>query len=477
VRLCHAPPLAPIGKIFVTRTVRRSAAFCALLSFAIAGCQRSVPASPDEGQRLALGTPATGEITSGNRLNFSDGTRTALFRLDLEPGEAIAIEAGASFCGRLALYSLDADGRQVFQGPAAEGGCIEKDGRLVQTRSRVSPEGGRYLLAFSGREPGDFGPYRVSVSPLKLDEDRDLVAGDEVAGLWSTEKTVALKVAEVGQYQIDFRSAEFDPTLKLEGQGVSRENDDDGEGTDARLTAFLQPGDYRLTLGRVGGNGGVYRLSVLKKEGGVGQDVELQNGGDLPTGRDVNGVLQGEPATYQLVLAERARVTLALGSDDFDTRLDLSGEGVRMSDDDSGDDTDSRLVTLLEPGSYTVTAFDLGEENAGLFTLSAAVAPASGAMPALAAGVPQQGSLAVGEQRRYRLSVPAPASYVLTMQSSDVDSVLHVLRDGVLIGSDDDGGDNTDSRLEVDLEPGDYDVVATTLGGDGGNFRIQAAIR
>jgi hypothetical protein len=462
----------------VTRTVRRSAVFCALvLSSSLAGCQRGGPAAADEGQRLALDKPATGEITSGNRLNYSDGTRTATFRLDLEPGEAVAIEAGAAFCGRLTLYSLDADGRQVLQGPATEGECSEKDGRLVQMRSSVSADGGRYLLAFSGREPGDYGPYRVSMSTLKLDGDRDLVAGDDVAGLWSAEKTVALKIAEAGQYQIDLRSAEFDPTLKLEGQGVSRENDDDGESTDARLTAFLQPGDYRLTLGRVGSNGGVYRLSVLKKQSSAGQGVELQNGGELPVGRDVSGVLQGEPASYQLVLAERSRVTLALESDDFDTRLDLSGEGVQLSDDDSGDDTDSRLVTLLEPGTYTVTAFDLGEENAGMFTLSANVAPASAAMPALVAGVPQSGSLAAGEQRRYRLSVPAAASYVLTMQSSDLDSVVHLLRDGEVVGTDDDGGDDTNARLEVDLEPGDYEVVAVTFGGDSGRFRIQAAIR
>lgn len=462
----------------MTRTVRRSAVFCAFaLSFAIAGCQRTGSAPADDGQRLALDKPATGEITSGNRLNYSDGTRTATFRLDLEPGEAVAIEAGASFCGRLTLYSLDADGRQVLQGPATDGDCVEKDGRLVQTRSSISPEGGRYLLAFSGREPGDYGPYRVSMATLKLDGDRDLVAGDEVAGLWTAEKTVALKIAEAGQYQIDLRSAEFDPTLKLEGQGLSRENDDDGESTDARLTAYLQPGDYRLTLGRVGSNGGVYRLSVLKKDSAVAPGVELQNGGELPTGRDVTGMLQGEPASFQLVLAQRARVALALGSDDFDTRLDLSGDGVRLSDDDSGDDTDSRLVTLLEPGTYTVTAFDLSEENAGLFTLSATVTPASGAMPALVPGVQQPGSLAVGEQRRYRLSVPESASYVLTMRSSDFDSVLHLLRDGEVIGTDDDGGDDTDARLEVDLEPGDYEVVAVTFGGDSGSFRILADTR
>jgi hypothetical protein len=462
----------------VTRIVRRSAVFCAfVLSFSLAGCERTGAPSADDGQRLALDKPATGEITSGNRLNYSDGTRTATFRLDLEPGDAVAIEAGAAFCGRLTLYSLDADGRQVLQGPATDGDCVEKDGRLVQMRSSVSPEGGRYLLAFSGREPGDFGPYRVSMSPLKLDGDRDLVAGDEVAGLWSAEKTVALKIAEAGQYQIDLRSAEFDPTLKLEGQGVSRENDDDGESTDARLTAYLQPGDYRLTLGRVGSNGGVYRLSILKKDSAVAPGLELQNGGELPTGRDVTGMLQGEPASYQLVLAQRARVALALESDDFDTRLDLAGDGVRLSDDDSGEDTDSRLVTLLEPGTYTVTAFDLGEENAGLFTLSATVTPASDAMPALVPGVQQPGSLAVGEQRRYRLSVPESASYVLTMRSSDFDSVLHLLRDGEVIGTDDDGGDDTDARLEVDLEPGDYEVVAITFGGDSGSFRIQADIR
>ncbi|WP_460457621.1 hypothetical protein [Arenimonas alkanexedens] len=459
----------------MNRTVRCSAALSAIaLSLLIAGCQRSGAAGAES---LSLDKPATGEITTNSPLNYGDGTRTALFSFKLAAGEAVAIEAGASFCGRLTLYAQDAGGRNVLQGGDSGSECVEKNGRLVQVRSSVSPDGGRYVLAFSGREAGDFGPYRVSLSSLALDADRDLVVGDEVTALLVEEKTWLLKVTEAGRYQFDLRSSEFDPTLTLAGQGVSRESDDDGEGTDARLIGYLSPGDYRLTVGRVGSAGGLYRLSVSAKDDGLAPGVEVQNGGELTVGSDLVGMLQGEPARYQLTLAERSRVTLSMTSDDFDTRLEISGEGVRMSDDDSGEGTHSRLVTVLDAGSYTITAFDLGDGNAGLFTLSAESSPASTSVERLVPGMPASDSLESGEQRRYRLSVPTSASYVFTMRSSSIDSVLNVVRNGEVIGTDDDGGGDTDARLTLDLQPGEYEVVASTFGGDSGSFRIEASVR
>lgn len=453
----------------------RPAALAALvLSLSLAGCQRSDNNGGAKPAALSPDKPATGEITLGDRVNYGDGTRSALFAFELAAGEAVAIEATAAFCGRLSLYALDDEGRHVLQ-PLGDRGCVEKDGRHTLTHSRLSPAGGRYLLAFSGREPGHFGPYRVSLSTLSLEPDRDLVAGDEVTGLLEQDKTLVLKIAEAGRYQLDLRSSEFDATLTLEGPDVSRESDDDGEGTDARITAYLPAGDYRLGLGQVGSGGGLYRLAVLKREGG--SPADLQSGGELAPGREVSGLLEGEPATYTLDLAERSRVVLALGSDDFDTRLDLGGETVGLSDDDGGDDTDSRLVTELDPGRYTLQVVDLGGDHSGVFTLSARVEPASGPMPVLAPGTPQSGALAQGEQRRFRLSVPTAGSYVLSMESDGLDSLLQVLRGGDVLATDDDGGGGSNARVELDLAPGEYEVVAIAFGGGSGDFRLRAERR
>ena len=48
---------------------------------------------------------------------------------------------------------------------------------------------------------------------------------------------------------------------------------------------------------------------------------------------------------------------------------------------------------------------------------------------ALSPGSTQQGTLVEGEQRRYRLSVPGTANYVLAMESDGLDSLLSVQRD------------------------------------------------
>lgn len=444
------------------------------IALSLVGCQLSGGNSEPKPASLAIGKPVTGEITLGDRVNYGDGTRTALFAFEMEAGEALVIEAAAAFCGRLSLYAIDSEGRPVLQS-AGDGNCTEQDGRQVQSRSRVSPEDGRYLLALSGREPGHFGPYRVSLSALALDEDRGLVAGDEVTGLLGGEKSLALKITEAGRYQIDLRSSEFDATLGLEGPDVSRESDDDGEGTDARITTYLAAGDYQLALGHLGGSGGLYRLSVRKRDGVPPGD--LQSGGELPVGREITGMLQGEPARYQLALAERSRVVLSLGSDDFDTRLDLEGEGVQLSDDDGGNDTDSRLVTVLEAGNYTVSAVDLGDDNTGVFKLQARAEPAAGESLALSPGSTQQGTLVEGEQRRYRLSVPGTANYVLTMESDGLDSLLKIQRNGEELASDDDSGGGSNARLELELEAGDYEVVAAAFGGGSGSFRLRAEVR
>ena len=65
------------------------------------------------------------------------------------------------------------------------------------------------------------------------------------------------------------------------------------------------------------------------------------------------------------------------------------------------------------------------------------------------------------------------------MSSGQFDTVVTVLRDGEVVGNNDDGdGDNnTNSRLEVELQPGTYEVLATAYDGGSGTYRLEAARR
>src|SRR5690606_411567 len=169
------------------------------------------------------------------------------------------------------------------------------------------------------------------------------------------------------------------------GNGVDAQDDDGGEGTDARLSVLLDPGTYTLTVGGWGGSGqGLYRLAVDSRPVPTG----LNQGGRIRAdGSELQGAFQGTPLRYQFNLRDRRLVTADMRSADFDSLLVLRGEGVEHYDDDGGDGFDARLVRVLEPGDYTIEA-GAATSGSGLFTLavSAAEVPAGTGGGTLAPG-------------------------------------------------------------------------------------------
>ena len=461
--------------------VRRAAGLCAcLVLLSTTACDRlKLGGAPAPKIDTADATPieidatVTGEITSANRVNYNDGSRSVTYSFELPEGKAVSIEASAAFCGQLSLFSEDGTMRRE----RSSGECRESEGRHVISRSLIGSRGTRHTLAFSGRGPGDYGPFSLQIKPLEIASERELVAGDDVSGLLDGERqTLTLKVEQAGRYQLDLLSSEFDPALRLEGEGTDREDDDGGDGTNARVVAYLEAGTYRVHVSRVGDGGGLFQLQVERREMNLPEGTELQNDGDLAVGTPVRGMLQGAANEYRLVVAERARYELSLESDDYDVRLDVAGPNTRLSDDDGGEGTDSRLIVVLDPGTYTVTAGDIEENFAGMYTLQAKVSPA-GEPARLAPGATQEATLVEGEQHRYAFSVGARGSYTIDMRSSQFDSMLLLLRDGEPVNSDDDSGGESNARLEGTLDPGEYEVVALSFGGGSGRYRIGVEAR
>lgn len=104
-------------------------------------------------------------------------------------------------------------------------------------------------------------------------------------------------------------------------------------------------------------------------------DVELRNEGAIMPGEPLNGWYSGEPLNYQLEVTESSLVTLEMRSADFDTFIEISGQGVAASDDDGAGGTDSRLQEPLLPGTYTVSARGFSATGSGLFELSLEMEP------------------------------------------------------------------------------------------------------
>lgn len=452
-------------------TLRRTAlaaGICLLLSATVPLAASAQDRRADK--RLTPGTPAAGEITSADHLNLNDGTRSAAWTLALDAGQAVSIEGTAGFCGRLSLFSEDA-GRLTLRA-TTESGCREDDGRQRIARSLVATRDGRYTVVFSGRTSSDYGPYSLAVRPVATTAGETLATGDSREALLTGDtQTLRLKIDTAGRYRIDVRSGEFDPVASLRGPGVELSDDDGGDEMDARINAWLEPGEYRLEVGRIGDSGGLYEVEVTHREVNLPPGVELQNGGALAAGGIV-GLVQGEGSDYTLRIDRRSRVAFALDSEEFDPRIDISGPDTRMADDDSGDGVQARLVVTLEPGDYTVRIGDATGSGGGLFRLQTDITPASGAAPVLARGVAHAGRLDAGEQARFPLTVTRAGRHVITMTSGEFDSVLYLIRDGELVGMDDDGGGDNNARLEEDLVPGRYEVIATGYDGAHGAYRL-----
>ncbi|MGM0784580.1 MAG: hypothetical protein ACQEUM_10735 [Pseudomonadota bacterium] len=414
--------------------------------------------------QLQLGDRHHGEITSDSELNGNDGSRYRRHHLSLEEGELVEISLDGALHGRLALF--DPHGQLV--------GGAEPSATL---RRRID-ESGDYLLVVSGDDARSFGPFDLSSRPLDLAlSDTGELEGESRLDGWlqGEANEHSLAIEEAGLYDIELRSDDFDAFLVLEGDnGLYREDDDSAGDLNARITTFLEPGDYRLisrSFDESSGTEGLYQLEVASKT----LSQPLQRDGELPIGGGIHGWYDGSPLHYQLILEEDAIVTLEMRSDDFDTYLELEGQGRHLHDDDGGQGTDSRLRQRLSAGEYTVTPSGYGDDNSGLFELDVNLAPAS--EPAddepLPFDTPIQAWLDPGAMNEYVIEIEEAGRYRLDMTSEALDAYLELEGEGLSL-YDDDGGNGFDARIQAHLEPGVYRAIARSFDRDDtGPYRLS----
>lgn len=414
-------------------------------------------------QPLQPGDEVRGEITSAAPLNHSDGSRSRLYQVEIGERELVSFDVSGPLRAQLSLF----DGEEL----------VSRTGdRHASSLSLRAPRSATYTLAVSGADAAAYGPYTLRAEVVDGWDGRTLRSGDEVLDWVDGSRQLPLRVDRRAMYTIDLRSDQFDALLKVTGAGVDAQDDDGGEGTDSRLRALLEPGDYTLTVGGWGGSGqGLYRLAVASQA----VPANLSQGGPVRTdGSQLQGLYQGQPLRYRFSLSGRRLVTVDMRSGDFDSLLTLRGQGVEHYDDDGGEGFDARLVLVLEPGEYSLEA-GAAVTGSGLFTLSVD-----------AADVPEGiggGPLAVGEARdalllpdavdRHTVEVAVEGDYVFDMVSDEFDSYLELFdADGDVLGSDDDGGGALNARIRATLAPGTYRLEASAIGG-AGRYRISAGAR
>lgn len=425
----------------------------------LGGCAHLAGGGSGASETLKVGTTQRGELTSGSHRNANDGSRFARYQVVLDADQVVRFALTSSFAGSLSLE-------------APEGDFITRSstGSSGVTLTHRAGTAGTYVLSVNGEGDRSYGPFRVEALALDLRSSGVLDVGTEVAGWLNGENNhYTLEVSEAGLYTITQRSSEFDSFLRLQGNGLALQDDDSAGGLDARIGAYLQPGTYTVEAGwTMSQDRGGYTLLVTAEA--LPSEIDVQMDGELTHNSTLNGWSGGSAAlSYQLVLEEQSAVTLEMNSSAIDAYLTLVGDGVYLTDDDSGDGDNglnARISSYLLPGTYTVEASQVGSQP-GLFTLRTTVdsfdlAERLRGLPTLTPPLEQDGHLNA-DQNAFRLTVASAGTYSIEMNSQVVDAYLELYGNGVMRWDDDGGDEGVNARLIADLPAGDYLLVARSF--------------
>ena len=306
--------------------------------------------------------------------------------------------------------------------------------------------------------------------------------------------------------QIDLRSESFDPYVVLRDEAgfILGSDDDGGDDNDSRLNSIL-PRDGRYWIVATGfaeSALGSYTLSVSGWETpdapGAGATATIAPGqskdGLLEPGDDLAG---DGPYQDRWVVNARGgqRLRIDMHSDYFDSYLIVLGpDGTQLgSDDDSGNEgNDASLgIRTSSSGPYTILATSYGDQvRSGSYRLTVSEESGNFAEPGIAtairSGETREGRLENGDHRghrgledRFTFEGRQGQLARFDMMARGFDSYATLLRDGMAIDSNDDGGDGNNARLMTVLPAsGSYTVVVSqySQSGSGGRYTVALTL-
>jgi hypothetical protein len=355
---------------------------------------------------------------------------------------------------------------------------------IIRATPLIAGGEGVYKLALAA------GPEPAAAQPIEIG---GAVEGELAEGDGKNEEGVRADVyrfngREGQRVRIDMTSDEFDTYVELfdDGRVSLAENDDGGEGTNARLTFSLpRTGAYLVEARAFSDGTGAYALSIT--------EVEPERAPEpLAFGATIQGELgEGDPTddsdrsfdAFTFSGREGQRIRAIMRSGDFDTYLQVGRAGAEFEplaydDDGLGEGTDSRLnFTLPEDGDYVLRALPFGPNGEGLYSLELIDRGPQPRPGSLLVGTTARGVLtesdATAEDNSfydaYRLELKEGEKLLITMVSNEVDSFLIVGREQAggrfeVLGSDDDSLSDTHAKLEWTApSDGTYEVRAGTF--------------
>jgi hypothetical protein len=171
---------------------------------------------------------------------------------------------------------------------------------------------------------------------------------------------LTLTLAEAGEYQIDAMGRPMDAQLYVyQADTLVESNSDSGEGTDARIIRFMQPGSYsvRVMEYRARPMNAQVQAQLLTPMTPVGV---ITPGQSLAVQTPQGDHLRAASREVTLNIAQQGTYQIDATADgDFDAQLMLIQNNTLIaSDSDSGEGRNARMTRSLAPGSYTLRVHD-----------------------------------------------------------------------------------------------------------------------
>jgi hypothetical protein len=470
-----------------------------LLSLACLCAALAAPAAAQSARAVALGRSVADSLTARDPQRRSGHAPYHVWQFEGRRGQRITVDLTSSdFDAYLLIrdpdgYLVGTDDDSGDELNARLHAILGRDGTYRIVASAVGDSArGRYTLAVSGWETPS-APAPGQAAAIAAGETRDgvLEPGDELGGDGPYQDRWTFDAPAGARLRVELRSEDFDAYLVVIGpDGRNVGSDDDGLGDRNAMLALrtTTAGRYTVVASSFGDElrSGTYRLTVQQETGAFadpGKATPIQAGetkeGRLETGDAVGSRGPEDRWTFQGRAGEMVRLDAV--ASDFDAYLVLRGaEAVVDSNDDGGDGTSARILTVLpSTGIYTavVSAFSEGR-SAGRYSLALATfaAPADpGRTARVAVGQRLAGRLERGDQTRedgspqdtWEFDGRAGQDVTIELRSSAFDPYLE-LRDpaGAVVAENDDGlGEGTDSFISARLpRAGRYRIVVRGYG-------------
>jgi hypothetical protein len=313
---------------------------------------------------------------------------------------------------------------------------------------------------------------------IVLEREGEIASDDAVLEDGRLVDWLRVSLASGTRYLFRVASDEIDTALILRfPDGATLENEDFSGAAPALLYSAVRSETVEVGVTTSSApEGGPYTLTVQT----------LPAARTVQTGQNSSRALGPEAAvdlgdgerwlvdSYLLTGARGDRVSIGLGSSDFDAYLRIqSRDGYAEENDDSRESTDSRIpYVFAQRGQIEVVVRSTDPSEGGAYVLSV---ERQGIATSIDLGRPTTATIAEGSVQ-YLLDGKKGQAVIVSATSEAFDPLLEIVDRAGRRSANDDYGDSTDSRLHY-LFPEDGTVTVTVTrqdSGDGEAFTLSA---